>query len=126
MRIEDLCRKVVNAKLEAGYLESNVWTGYSEFYSPLISFCRNCGEEEFSPEIIAIYREYSYERMERGEIKEHRYRAIMAGVRQLVEFNETGKLYWEAQAKESKFPISEYYSGLLEQFLKSEQFHCMG
>ena len=50
----------------------------------------------------------------------------MAGVRQLVEFNETGKLYWEAQAKESKFPISEYYSGLLEQFLKSEQFHCMG
>ena len=108
MRIEDLCRKVVNAKLEAGYLESNVWTGYSEFYSPLISFCRNCGEEEFSPEIIARYREYSYERMERGEIKEHRYRAIMAGVRQLVEFNETGKLYWEAQAKESKFPISEY------------------
>ena len=79
MRIEDLCRKVVNAKLEAGYLESNVWTGYSEFYSPLISFCRNCGEEEFSPEIIARYREYSYERMERGEIKEHRYRAIMAG-----------------------------------------------
>lgn len=47
----------------------------------------------------------------------------MAGVRQLVEFNKTGKLYWEAQAKELKFPISEYYSGLLEQFLKSEQFH---
>lgn len=123
MRIEELCREVVNAKLEAGYLESNVWTGYSEFYSPLISFCRNCGEDEFSPEIIARYREYSYERMERGEIKEHRYRTIMAGVRQLVEFNETGKLYWEAQAKESKFPISEYYSELLEQFLKSEQFH---
>ena len=41
MRIEELCREVVNAKLEAGYLESNVWTGYSEFYSPLISFCRN-------------------------------------------------------------------------------------
>ena len=66
MRIEDLCREVVNAKLEAGYLESNVWTGYSEFYSPLISFCRNCGEEEFSPEIIARYRAVSYTHLDSG------------------------------------------------------------
>ena len=123
MKIEELCKKVVNARIEAGYLESNAWTCYSEFYSPLISFCRNRGEEEFCPEIIARYGEYSYERMERGEIKEHRYRAIMTGLRQLVEFNETGKLYWEAQARESKFPVNEYYGDLLEQFTKSEPFH---
>ena len=39
MRIEDLCREVVNAKLEAGYLESNVWTGSVSYtHLPAFSF----------------------------------------------------------------------------------------
>ncbi len=41
----------------------------------------------------------------------------------LVEFRETGKLHWSEQARESKFPINEYYSRILEQFKESENSH---
>ena len=53
----------------------------------------------------------------------HRYYLIKEGIKRIIEFHETGKLYWSAQAKESKFPINEYYRNLLDQFLETEKFH---
>lgn len=123
MKIEELCKKVVLAKLEAGYSECTAWSRYKDFYSPMISFYKSCGEDEFSLEMMVRYQEHSHDRMEHGEIGEHRYHAIMRGVKQLIEFHETGKLHWTAQAKESKFPINKYYDDLLKKFLLSETFH---
>lgn len=34
MKIEELCKEIVDARIEAGYLESNAWTCYSEFLFP--------------------------------------------------------------------------------------------
>ena len=123
MKIEELCKKVVLAKLEAGYSECTAWSRYKDFYSPMISFYKSCGEDEFSLEMMVRYQEHSHDRMEHGEIGEHRYHAIMRGVKQLIEFHETGKLHWTTQAKESKFPINKYYDDLLKKFLLSETFH---
>lgn len=61
--------------------------------------------------------------MEEEKICEHRYYEITAGIKRIIEFHETGKLHWSAQVKESKFPINEYYSSLLNQFLANEKFH---
>lgn len=123
MKIENLCTQVTKAKVSAGYSECSAWAHHKEYYSPMISFYRSCGEDDFSLEMMVRYREHSFSRMERGEIGEHRYHAIMRGVKQLIEFHETGKLHWTTQAKESKFPINQYYSDLLEKFLISEPFH---
>ena len=123
MKIEELCKKVVLAKLEAGYSECTAWSRYKDFYSPMISFYKSCGEDEFSLEMMVRYQEHSHDRMDHGEIGEHRYHAIMRGMKQLIEFHETGKLHWTAQAKESKFPINKYYDDLLKKFLLSETFH---
>lgn len=32
MKIEELCKKVVLAKLEAGYSECTAWSRYKDFY----------------------------------------------------------------------------------------------
>lgn len=75
MKIEELCKKVVLAKLEAGYSECTAWSRYKDFYSPMISFYKSCGEDEFSLEMMVRYQEHSHDRMEHGEIGEHRYHA---------------------------------------------------
>lgn len=123
MKIEDLCQQVVRAMIRAGYTECCAWSRYRDFYSPMISFYRSCGEDEFSLEMMVRYSEHSHTRMEEEKICEHRYYEIMAGIKRIIEFHETGKLHWSAQAKESKFPINEYYSSLLNQFLTNEKFH---
>ena len=79
MKIEELCKKVVLAKLEAGYSECTAWSRYKDFYSPMISLYKSCGEDEFSLEMMVRYQEHSHDRMEHGEIGEHRYHAIMRG-----------------------------------------------
>lgn len=64
MKIEELCKKVVLAKLEAGYSECTAWSRYKDFYSPIISFYKSCGEDEFSLEMMVRYQEHSHDRME--------------------------------------------------------------
>ena len=60
---------------------------------------------------IDVYKRQSHDRMEHGEIGEHRYHAIMRGMKQLIEFHETGKLHWTDVYKRQirDITLGQYY-----------------
>ena len=123
MTINDLALRTTKAMLEAGYADYTAWSYYGNVFTPIIKFFEQQGEMEYSTQTMDEFVRHIEERADQGAFSGRWYNWMKRGVTQLRSYHDTGKISFYWLSKTSKFKLSEYYDGVLSEFLSNNDYH---
>ena len=90
MTVQTLIDQVLAAAMRLGQKPHGAYRSYWDIYNPIITFFRNKGLEEYSPEIIQEYIAWVTEKYQNGNIKRERHSRLTTAARRVAHFESTG------------------------------------
>lgn len=123
MTVQTLIDQVLAAAMQLGQKPHGAYRSYWDIYNPIITFFRNKGLEEYSPEIIQEYIAWVTEKYQNGNIKRERHSRLTTAARRVAHFESTGTYLWNVPKRGSRYELDDYYTRLVREFLAGDHFH---
>jgi len=121
--ISELADRTREAQIALGHCLHTAWTNYTDALLPIVKIHEQNGKEHLDKDILNGYVRHIEGRLSRKEIGTSYFNILRLGAERMVEMNETGTLEWTCRGRVSKFILNDYYDGLLEMFLSSDDWH---
>lgn len=123
MTVQSLIDQVLDEAMRLGQKPHGAYRSYWDIYNPIITFFRGKGLEDYSPEVIQEYIDWVTEKYRNGQIKRERHSMLTTAARRVAHFERTGTYLWNVPKRGSRYELDAYYTGIVTEFLSSEDFH---
>lgn len=123
MKVQALIELVLNEAMRLGQRPHGAYRNYWTIYNPIISFFRDKGLEDYSVEVLQEYIDLVTKKYQNGQIKRVRHSMLTTAARRVAHFERTGSYLWNVPKRGTRYELDAYYTGLVNEFITSDDFH---
>lgn len=123
MKVQALIDQVLDEAMRLGQKPHGAYRSYWDIYNPIITFFRGRGLEDYSPEVLKEYIAWVTDKYRNGQIKRERHSMLTTAARRVAHFERTGAYLWNVPKRGTRYELDAYYTGLMDEFLASDDFH---
>lgn len=123
MKVQALIDQVLDEAMRLGQKPHGAYKSYWDVYNPIITFFRGRGLEDYSPEVLKEYIAWVTDKYQNGQIKRERHSMLTTAARRVAHFERTGAYLWNVPKRGTRYELDAYYTGLMDEFLASDDFH---
>lgn len=123
MKVQALIDQVLDEAMHLGQKPHGAYRSYWDIYNPIITFFRGRGLEDYSPEVLKEYIAWVTDKYRDRQIKRERHSMLTTAVRRVAHFERTGAYLWNVPQRGTRYELDAYYTGLMDEFLASDDFH---
>lgn len=120
MKIETLINRIMEEKMRLGHGMPQAYRNYWELYFPIIRFCRERGQTDYTPEILNEFITHTDQRYQNDEIKRIRHSELTCAARKIIHYAETGTYLWSVPKRGSRYVLNAYYQDVMDEFLQTD------
>lgn len=115
--------QLLGEAMRLGQKPHSAYRSYWAIYNPIITFFRDKGLEDYCPEILQEYIGWVTEKYRNGQIRRERHSMLTTAARRVSHFERTGTYLWNVPKRGTRHELDAYYTGLMDGFLASGDFH---
>jgi hypothetical protein len=121
--LSEIALDVTKAMQASGYSNITAWRTYLDAYRPLISFHEKRGLTTYDPTVTADFCNHLQERRMNGEYSAANTRRLVAGIYRLQHYCDTGRIDYAFPKRGSRYEVSDYYQGVLDEYIANNEMH---